>query len=122
MVHIYIYLDASHKITLSLIPLLVLGNFVYVNVMGMPVFVIDDHKVAEQLPNVRGRMNASRPPIVLALGLCVVLLNRTLVSNKFCLERVEFVIDPAGKDTLRGTFAYAQSYISRCHWVALSAD
>jgi hypothetical protein len=38
--------------------------------MGMPVLVIGDREVAEELLNVRGKITASRPPNVLGLELC----------------------------------------------------
>ena len=37
--------------------------------MGMPVYVIGDRKIAEELLNVRGRLSANRPPNVLGLEL-----------------------------------------------------
>ena len=41
----------------------------YANLMGMPVFIIGDREVAEELLNARGRISASRPPNVLTLDL-----------------------------------------------------
>jgi len=42
--------------------------------MGMPVFVIGDREVAEELLNARGKISAARPRNVLALELCVTFL------------------------------------------------
>ena len=75
-------IDGSHSINLSLTrPVLVPGNLVYANLLGMPIFVIGNHKVAEELLNVRGRVSASRPPNVLVMELCVALLTRKRVIH-----------------------------------------
>ena len=65
-------------------PILVPGNLVYANLMGMPVFVIGDREVAEELLNVRGRISASRAPNVLARELCVAFPMSKLVINASC--------------------------------------
>jgi len=49
----------------------VLGNLVYADLMGMPVFITSDREVAEELLNVRGRISGGRPPNVLGLELYV---------------------------------------------------
>jgi hypothetical protein len=110
-------IDFHHKIGLSQTrpgP----GNFIYANLMGMPVFVISDPGVAEELLNVRGRISAGRPPNILGTELYVALSTRKPAINKSYqngLGRMEFGIDSAGKDALRGTFASTESYNSRCH-------
>ena len=73
-------INPSHQLDLS--PTLVLGNFVYANLMGTPVFIIGDREIAEELLNVRGRISASRPPNVLALELCVAFAARKFVTDK----------------------------------------
>jgi len=50
---------------------LFLGNLVYADLMGMPVFIISEREVAEELLNVRGRISAGRPPNVLGQELYV---------------------------------------------------
>lgn len=65
-----------------------LGNLVYANLMGKPVFVIGDREVAEELLNVRGKISASRPPNVLALELCVALPTPKFVTNRHVLARM----------------------------------
>jgi hypothetical protein len=63
---------ASQQMSLSLSePILDAGNLVYANLMGMPIFVIGDREVAEELLNVRGGISAGRPPNVLVQELCV---------------------------------------------------
>ena len=71
---------ASHS------PVLVPGNFVYANLMGMPVFIIGDREIAEELLNVRGRISASRPPNVLAMELCVARPTPKLGTEMPCPE------------------------------------
>ena len=55
----------------------------YANLMGIPVFVIGDREIAEELLNVRGRVSAARPPNVLGLELCAALppANSLLTSH-----------------------------------------
>ena len=64
-------------------PILLLGNFVYANLMGMPVYVIGDREIAEELLNVRGRLSANRPPNVLGLELCGNMLTRKVIIDKY---------------------------------------
>jgi hypothetical protein len=112
-------INGSYRIHLSLKSVLVLGNFVYANLMGTPVFVIGDREVANELLNVRGKMSASRPPNVLALELCVAfpLADPLLTSHaQNGLGGVEFGIDSARKDTLRGTVYSTESHHARCRW------
>ena len=54
--------------------------------MGLPVYVIGDRGIAEELLNVRGRLSASRPPNVLAIELCGALPTRKLIIDKSCVE------------------------------------
>jgi hypothetical protein len=63
-------------------PILLLGNFVYANLMGTPFFVIGDREIAEELLNVRGRITASRPLNILTLDLCVPFSTLELVIDK----------------------------------------
>jgi len=79
-------INGSHRVYLLLNSFLVLGNFVYANLMGTPVFVIGDREVAEELLNLRGKISASRPPNVLALELCVAFPTRKPIIDKSCLE------------------------------------
>ena len=51
----------------------------YANLMGMPVFVIGDREIAEELLNARGKVTASRPPNVLGLELCGILQTCNLI-------------------------------------------
>lgn len=51
--------------------ILLLGNLVYANLMGMPVFVIGDREIAEELLNTRGKISASRLPNIMGAELCV---------------------------------------------------
>ena len=110
-------INSTHSVDRSPIPLLVLGDFVYANLVGMPVFIIGDREVAEELLNARGRISASRPPNVLTLDLCVALLPGDVFLTSPVqdgLGRVEFGIDSSRKNTLNGTVAPTESYISRC--------
>ena len=52
-------------------PILLIGNFVYANLMGMPIFIIGDREIAEELLNTRGKFSASRPPNTMVAELCV---------------------------------------------------
>ena len=54
--------------------------------MGMPVYVIGDREIAEELLNVRGRVSSGRPPNVLGLELCVAMPIRKLIIDKLCIE------------------------------------
>ena len=54
--------------------------------MGMPVFVIGDREIAEELLNVRGRVSSSRPPNVLGLELYATSPTRQLTINDPCIE------------------------------------
>jgi hypothetical protein len=54
--------------------------------MGMPIFVIGERKVAEELLNVRGGMSAGRPRNVLVEELCVVFPTRRRAIDKVYLE------------------------------------
>ena len=54
--------------------------------MGLPVFVIGDREIAEELLNVRGKVTASRPQNVLGLELCGALPTRKLIIDKLCTE------------------------------------
>jgi hypothetical protein len=54
--------------------------------MGMPIFVISERKVAEELLNVRGKISAGRAPNVLAEELCVAFLTRKRAIDKVYLE------------------------------------
>jgi len=66
---------------------LVPGGIVYANLMGMPVFVISDREVAEELLNVRGRFSDSRPYNVLFMELYVAFPTCNLVIiDKLCPE------------------------------------
>jgi hypothetical protein len=62
------------------------GNLVYANLMGMPVFVISEREVAEELLNVRGGISAGRPPNVMVQELCVAFPTRKRVIDKSYLE------------------------------------
>jgi hypothetical protein len=62
------------------------GNLVYANLMGMPIFVIGERKVAEELLNVRGRISAGRPPNVLVQELCVAFPTRSRAIDRVYLE------------------------------------
>lgn len=67
------------------IPVLVPGNLVYANLMGMPVFIIGDREIAEELLNARGRISANRPTNVLFKELCVTFPRCELIVDN-CLE------------------------------------
>jgi len=55
--------------------------------MGMPVFVIGDREVAEELLNVRGRISAGRPPNLLFMELYVSFPTCKLaIIDELCLE------------------------------------
>jgi len=54
--------------------------------MGMPVFVIGDREIAEELLTVRGRVTSSRPPNVLGLELYGALPSRKLVIDEPRIE------------------------------------
>jgi len=62
------------------------GNLVYANLMGTPIYIIGDRKVAEELLNMRGSISAGRPPSVLVMELCVAFPTRKLVIDQLCLE------------------------------------
>ena len=61
------------------------GNLVYANLMGMPVFIIGDREIAEELLNARGRISANRPTNVLFKELCVAFPRCELIVDN-CLE------------------------------------
>jgi len=79
-------MNSSHQVRPLTKPILILGNLIYANLLGTPVFVIGDIEVAEELLNVRGRISASRPPNVLALELCVALPTNKLDIDTSYLE------------------------------------
>jgi hypothetical protein len=54
--------------------------------MGMPIFVIGERKVAEELLNVRGKISAGRPPNVLVQELCVAFPTRSRAIDRVYLE------------------------------------
>ena len=54
--------------------------------MGLPVFVIGDREIAEELLNMRGRLSAGRPSNVLAIELCGALPSRKLIIDKLRIE------------------------------------
>ena len=58
----------------------------YANLMGLPVYVIGDREIAEELLNARGRVSAGRPPNVLAIELCGALPSRKLIIDKPGIE------------------------------------
>ena len=111
---------------LSPIPVLEkIGNFIYANLMGMPVFVIGDREVAEELLNARGKISASRPRNVLALELCVSFLTGKLAIDESFqdgLGRMEFSINLSRKDTLNRAVASTEGYNSRCRWIVSTVD
>lgn len=118
-------INSTHSVGRSPIPPLVLGDFVYANLVGMPVFIIGDREAAEELLNARGRISASRPPNILTLDLCVALLPAEVFLTSPVqdgLGRVEFGIDFSRKNTLNGTVAPTESYISRCRWLVSTVD
>ena len=54
--------------------------------MGVPVYVIGDRQIAEELLNARGRVSAGRPPNVLGLELCGDMPTRKVITDKSCTE------------------------------------
>ena len=55
----------------------------YANLMGMPVYIIGDREIAEELLNARGRISSGRPPNVLGLELCGDMLTRKVIIDKY---------------------------------------
>ena len=58
----------------------------YANLMGVPIFVIGERKVAEELLSTRGRISAGRPSNVLVQELCVTFPTRNGAIDKVYLE------------------------------------
>ena len=97
----------------------------YANLVGMPVFIISDREVAEELLNERGKISAGRPRNGLLMDLCVAFphANTSLINNvQNGFGRVEFGVASSRKVTLRGALAYAKSHNSRCHRVVSPVD
>ena len=65
---------------------LLLGNLVYANILGAPIYVIGDREIAEELLNVRNKISAGRPPNVLAIELCGTVPTRKLSIDKPRIE------------------------------------